>query len=100
MINVHPCNVRVTRPSKVHLIIRAHAWTSFVRRLTWLLGFAGGFLDGAALAEAAHWAQPFPQSVSWTFWARRAGLQRTEGWLRLQVCHRLALPVSAAHMVF
>lgn len=57
----------------------------------------GQFLDGAALAEAPDWTgQPFSQSVSRAFGTGRAGLQGAEGWLRLQVRHRLRLPIRAA----
>lgn len=45
-------------------------------------------LDGAAVAEAAdRTGQPFSQSVSRAFGTGRAGLQRAEGRLRLEVGH-------------
>lgn len=67
-------------------------------RLTGLLLLVvGQFLDGAALAEAPdRTGQPFSQRVSGAFGTRRAGLQGAEGGLRLQVRHRLRLPVRAA----
>lgn len=71
------------------------------RRLTGLLLLVvGELLDGAAVAEAAdRTGQPFPQSVSRAFGTRRAGLQRAERRLRLQVGHWLGLPIRAAHRV-
>lgn len=67
------------------------------RSLTSLLLFViGKFLDGAAVAEAAdRTGQPFSQSVSRALGTRRAGLQRAEGRLRLEVRHGLGLPIRA-----
>lgn len=67
------------------------------RSLTSLLLFViGKFLDGAAMAEAAdRTGQPFSQSVSRALGTRRAGLQRAEGRLRLEVRHGLGLPIRA-----
>lgn len=62
-----------------------------------LLFVAGELLDGAAVAEAAHRTlQPLPQSVRGALGARRAGLQRVEGRLRLEVGHGLRLSIGAA----
>lgn len=53
-----------------------------------LLLVIGELLDRAAVAEAADGTgEPFPQSVPGAFGPWRAGLQRAEGRLRLQVCH-------------
>lgn len=60
-----------------------------------LLLVVGELLDGAALAEAPHWAgEPLSQGVPRPFGPRGAGLQRAEGGLRLQVGHRLGLPIA------
>lgn len=60
----------------------------------------GQFLDGAALAEAPdRTGQPFSQRVSGAFGSGRAGMQGAEGGLRLQVGHRLRLPVRAADRI-
>lgn len=65
-----------------------------------LLLVIGQFLDGAALAEAPdRTGQPFSQSVSRAFGTRGAGMQGAEGGLRLQVRHRLRLPIRAADRI-
>lgn len=65
-----------------------------VRLTSLLLLVIGQFLHRAALAEAPdRTGQPFPQRVSGAFGTRRAGLQGAEGGLRLQVRHRLGLPI-------
>lgn len=77
------------------------AWCLIPAHLTGLLLFVvGEFLHRAATAEAAdRTGEPFPQCVSRAFGARRAGLQRAEGGLRLQVGHRLRLSIRAADRV-